>query len=129
MESGFNTYKKISVHTASKEQILLMLYEAAIKNCKLGIQAIENKQIAKKGEYIGKFQDIIVELNNGLDYNVDNKMASDLSSLYDYLLFTSTNANINFDKKLLEDCLQVLLTLHSAWVEAVKSLKKSKENK
>lgn len=124
MENGLNTYKKISVNTASKEQILLMLYEAAIKNCKIAIQAIENKHIAKKGEHIGKFQDIIVELNNCLDFNVDKKMATDLSSLYDYLLYASTQANVNFDKKSLENCLQVLLTLHSAWIEAVKSLKK-----
>ncbi|MBF0300696.1 MAG: flagellar export chaperone FliS [Oligoflexia bacterium] len=130
MEHGLNTYKKISVNTASKEQILLMLYETAIKNCKLAIQAIDNKQIAKKGEHIGKFQDIIVELNNGLDFNVDKKMATDLSNLYDYLLFTSTQANINFDKKSLEDCLQILSTLHSAWIEAIKSLKKNnKEGK
>jgi flagellar secretion chaperone FliS len=50
MSYGLGAYKKTSVETASKEQILLMLYQAAIKNCKKAIEAIEQKNIAKKGE-------------------------------------------------------------------------------
>lgn len=34
MSYGYGAYKKTAVSTASKEQILLMLYQAAIKNCK-----------------------------------------------------------------------------------------------
>ena len=50
MSYGLGAYKKTSVQTASKEQILLMLYQAAIKNCKKAIQAVNEKkqrQIAK----------------------------------------------------------------------------------
>ena len=46
MSYGYGAYKKTAVSTASKEQILLMLYQAAIKNCKKAIEAIEQKQIA-----------------------------------------------------------------------------------
>ncbi len=58
MSYGLGAYKKTSVQTASKEQILLMLYQAAIKNCKKAIEAIEQKNIAGKGVHIGKLQDI-----------------------------------------------------------------------
>jgi flagellin-specific chaperone FliS len=51
---GFGAYKKTSIQTSSKEQILLMLYQAAIKNCKKAIESIEEKNIAKKGEYVGE---------------------------------------------------------------------------
>ena len=64
MSYGLGAYKKTSVQTASKEQILLMLYQAAIKNCKKSIEAIEQKNVQKKGEFIGKLQDIVIELNN-----------------------------------------------------------------
>ncbi|MBF0311776.1 MAG: flagellar export chaperone FliS [Oligoflexia bacterium] len=124
MESGVNTYKRVSVNTASKEQILLMLYEAAIKNCKIAMKAIEEKNIGKKGEYIGKFQDIVIELNNSLDFSVNKEIASELSRLYDYLIFASTQANINVQKESLEDCLTIMNTLYSAWSQAIKSLKK-----
>ena len=32
VKQGFGAYKKTSIQTSSKEQILLMLYQAAIKN-------------------------------------------------------------------------------------------------
>ena len=120
---GVGAYKKTSVHTASKEQVLLMLYQAAIRNCKKAIDAINNKQIAQKGEHLAKFQDIVVELNNSLDFKVGGEIARDLSALYDYLLFSSTQANIKMDATQLEGCLKVLNILYDGWNEAIKSLR------
>lgn len=123
MSYGLGQYKKTSVETASKEQILLMLYQAAIKNCKKAIESIDQKNIAKKGEYIGKLQDIIVELSNSLDFEVGGDVAKELNSLYDYMMFATTQANIKIDKQPLEGVLKVLTTLYDGWTEAVKSLK------
>lgn len=123
MSYGLGAYKKTSVETASKEQILLMLYQAAIKNCKKAIEAIEQKNISKKGEYIGKLQDIVVELSNSLDFEVGGDVAKELASLYDYILYSSTQANIKIDKTHLEGCLKVLNTLYDGWTEAIKNLK------
>ncbi|MCK5072163.1 MAG: flagellar export chaperone FliS [Bacteriovoracaceae bacterium] len=126
---GMNAYKKTSIHTASKEQILLMLYQAAIRNCKKSIEAIKEKDVAKKGEFIGKLQDIIIELNNSLDHKVGGDVADELSSLYDYVLFASTQANIKIETVPLESCLNVLTTLYDGWSEAIKSLRKEKAQK
>ncbi len=123
MSYGLGAYKKTSVNTASKEQILLMLYQAAIKNCKKAIEAIEKKDIAAKGEYIGKLQDIIIELNSSLDFEVGGDVAKELSSLYDFILFSSTQANIKIDTEPLEGCIEVLTTLYDGWQQAIKSLK------
>ena len=126
MSYGLGAYKKTSIHTASKEQILLMLYQAAIKNCKKAMEAIDSKEIAKKGEYIGKLQDIVIELNNSLDFEIGGSVAEELSSLYDYLLFSSTQANMKIDKEPLVGCLNVLNTLYEGWTEAVKQLRREK---
>lgn len=125
MSYGLGAYKKTSVETASKEQILLMLYQAAIKNCKKAIEAIEQKNVAKKGEHIGKMQDIIVELSNSLDFEVGGDVAKELASLYDYILYASTQANIKIEKSHLEGCLKVLNTLYDGWTEAIKNLKQN----
>ena len=127
MSYGLGAYKKTSVHTASKEQILLMLYQAAIKNCKKSIAAIEEKDLAKKGEYIAKLQDIVIELSNSLDFEVGGDVANELSSLYDFILHSSTQANIKIEKAPLLGCLNVLNTLYEGWVEAVKNLKKGEK--
>jgi flagellar protein FliS len=127
MSYGLGAYKKTSLHTASKEQILLMLYQAAIKNCKKAIEAIDNKDIPKKGEFIGKLQDIVIELNNSLDFKVGGEVAKELASLYDYLLYASSQANISMDKEPLNGCLNVLTTLYEGWNDAIKSLKSEKK--
>jgi flagellar protein FliS len=123
MSYGLGAYKKTSVQTASKEQILLMLYQAAIKNCKKAMEAIDEKNVAKKGEYIGKMQDIVVELSNSLDFEIGGEVAKELASLYDYILYASTQANIKIEKSHLEGCLKVLNTLYEGWTEAVKQIK------
>ena len=125
MNYGFGIYKKTSVETASKEKILLMLYEAAIKNCKKAVESIEKNNPAKKGEYIAKLQDIVIELNSSLDFKVGGDVAKELSALYDFILHSSTQANMNFDTRPLKDSLDILNTLFDGWKQAVASLKKS----
>ena len=127
MSYGLGAYKKTSVQTASKEQILLMLYQAAIKNCKKAIEAIDKDDIPSKGVFIGKLQDIIIELNNSLDFEVGGDVARELSSLYDYMIYSSTQANIKKDKEPLEGVLNVLNTLYEGWANAVRSLKEEKK--
>lgn len=127
MSYGLGAYKKTSVQTASKEQILLMLYQAAIKNCKKAIEAIEQKDVAAKGVFIGKLQDIVIELNNSLDFEVGGDIARELSSLYDYMMYSSTQANIKIETEPLQGVLNVLNTLYDGWASAIKSLKSEKK--
>ena len=82
--------------------------------------------MAQKGEHIGKLQDIVIELNNSLDFEVGGDVAIELSSLYDFILYSSTQANIHKKKEPLEGCLNVLTTLYDGWAQAVKSLKNEK---
>ncbi len=123
MSYGLGAYKNTSVKTASKEQILLMLYQSAIKNTRLAIDAIEKNEIAKKGEYIGKLQDIIIELANSLDHEVGGDVSKELESLYDFILHSSSQANIKIDSEPLHSILNVLNTLYEGWKTAIKNLK------
>lgn len=86
------------------------------------MEAIDNHELAKKGEHIGKLQDIVMELSNSLDFEVGGEVSQELASLYDFILHASTQANIKIDKTPLIGCLNVLNTLYAAWVEAIKTL-------
>jgi flagellar protein FliS len=103
-----------------------MLYQAAIKSCKKSIDAIESSNVQKKGEHIGKLQEIVIELNNSLDFEIGGDVARELSSLYDYVLYASTQANIKIEREPLEGCLRVLTTLYDGWAQAIKSLRTEK---
>lgn len=103
------------------EEILLKLYDHAIKNCEKAIKATDGGPLTNKGEYIGKMQDIVIELNNSLDYGICDTTAKELSSLYDFILFASTQANIRAEVGPLKECLEVLNALYKGFKEAIKA--------
>ena len=94
MANPYNRYKQASVLSASREQILLMLYEAAIKFTKLAIQAIDEKKIAERGTNIIRALDIVIELQATLDHKVGGELAAQLEQLYVFMIEQYTKANI-----------------------------------
>lgn len=127
MTNPYQKYKKTSVESASREKILLMLYEGAIKFTKLGIKACEEKKIADRGMNIGRAFDIVMELNNTLDHKIGGPIAADLERLYMFIMDEYTKANITGKAEHLKSALKVLETLYAGWVEAVEKLKKAAE--
>ena len=122
---GAKAYHKTLVETASKEKILLMLYEGCIRNFKKCKQAMENKQMAEKGLYLGKAQDIINELSNTLNFDIGGDLPKQLESLYLHIFDQSTQANISNDPEKIQHCINLMETLYSAWKEAVEKIKSS----
>lgn len=122
-QHGAKAYHKTSVATASKEKILLMLYEGCIRNLKKCKLAMEAKNWADKGLYLGKSQDIINELSNSLNHDVGGDLSKQLEGLYLHLFQETTKANIENDPAKIEHCIKILETLYSGWKEAIEKLK------
>lgn len=129
MRNPYQQYKKTSIESASREKLLLLMYEGAIRFVKLAINAMEKNNIADKGTYIGKAYDVIMELNNTLDHEVGGELAKNLESLYIFMTDNLTKANINNDKKALEDVLNLLNTLYDGWKQAVEKIKNEEAGK
>lgn len=128
MKNAYQKYKATSIQSASREKLLLMMYEGAIKFVKLAIAAIEKKDIAARGENIGRAFDIVLELNNTLDHKVgDGELAKQLEQLYMFITDQFTKANINNDAKPLQEALKILETLYEGWKQAIEQIKKSEE--
>lgn len=127
-KNAYQKYKTTSVQSASREKILLMLYEGAIKFTKLAIKAIEEKKIADRGVNIGRAFDIVMELNNTLDHKVGGEIASQLEQLYMFMMEQYTQANIKGDAAPLQANLKLLNTLYDGWVQAVEKIKKESED-
>jgi flagellar protein FliS len=124
MKNGVAKYKQTSVQSASKEKILLMLYEGAIRFVKQALIAIDQKNIADRGMNIGRAYDVVMELNNSLNHEVGGEIAKNLEQLYMFITEQFTKSNATGQRKPLEDALKVLETLYSGWVEAVEKLKR-----
>lgn len=129
MSNPLHKYKKTSVLSASREQILLMLYEGAIKFTKLAIQAAEQKKIAERGQNILRAFDIILELQATLDHKVGGELAEQLERLYLFMLDKYTEANLKGDPEPLRANLKVLENLYDGWKQAVEKIKKENVQK
>jgi flagellar secretion chaperone FliS len=124
MNNAYKKYKESSVHSASREKLLLMLYEAAIKFTKKAIAACDAKDIAERGINIGKAFDIVIELNTTLNHKVAPEIAANLEQLYMFISDQFTKANVSGDKTHLEHALKILEVLYKGWSEAIEKLKK-----
>src|SRR5580692_9826820 len=124
MKAAYQKYKTTSVQSASREKLLLMLYEGSIRFIKQAIAAIEKKDIAGRGMNIGRAYDIVAELSNTLNFEAGGDLAKTLEQLYMFVTEQLTKANAKNDKKPLEDALKIMETLYSGWVEAVEKLKR-----
>jgi flagellar protein FliS len=121
---GYQKYKQTSIETASREKILLMLYEGAIKFTKKAIIAAEQKNIAERATNICRVYDIILELNNTLDHKVGGELASQLEQLYMFITDQLSKANMEGSAEPLRSVQKILETLYDGWVQAVEQLKK-----
>ena len=63
MMDGISAYREHTVTTESKGRLIVLLYDGAIKFLRLAQQELDAGDFAKKGEYIGKAVDIIIELD------------------------------------------------------------------
>ncbi len=119
-----NQYKQMSIKTANRGQLLIMLYESAIQNIRKAIISIEKNNLSTKGQAITKAHDIINELANTLDFEVGGEIAKDLERLYNFMIEQLVKANIEKSKEPLLAVQKLLETLLSAWKEAIISFNK-----
>lgn len=115
--TGYQAYQKNKYETASPHRLTLMLYNGAIQFASKAKQAIENKNIAETNTYVQKTQDIIYELISSLNTKEGGELASNLKSLYFYIIDRLVEANIKKLTPPLDEVIGILQEIKSAWEE------------
>ncbi len=120
--NAISAYRKVGVdaaiEVADPHRLILLLFagaQAALGNARV---AMQQQQIAAKGEAISKAIDII---GNGLKVSLDlekgGEIAARLDALYDYLVLRLLRANLDNDLPALEEVASLLEEIHGAWRE------------
>ncbi|UKI42599.1 MAG: flagellar export chaperone FliS [Candidatus Melainabacteria bacterium] len=120
-----NPYLKNQIETSSPEQILILLYDGAIKflnQAKIGIQ---NKDIELTHNNLIKAQNIISELRDTLDMEIGGELANNLYALYNYFNRRLVQANIKKEIEPVDEVLEHLRGLRDTWKQAI--IKKEKK--
>lgn len=126
MSSQLDQYRMTSIQTAPPDQLLLMLYDGAIKFLDQAKVAID--QGRNPSEPIGRAQDIVLELHSSLDTNVGD-ISRHLANLYEYFSRRLLHAQIHRDTNVLEEVSGHMRSLREAWATAAIEDRKQKRAK
>lgn len=121
-----NAYKQTQLNTASKEQLVLMLYDGVVRFSEQGRQAIAEKNIEQKQFTLVRSQDIIFELINGLDREQGGDIAENLSRLYSYSIKRLVDANLTNDTSGIDEVQHIFRNLREAWAGAMDKIAKER---
>lgn len=118
-----NAYRVNAVNTASSENLVVMLYDGAIRFLGQAVRAFDHDDPLDFNltvhTNITKTQAIIRELSRSLDVEKAGELGSSLVSLYDYFDTRLQDANIRKDRAIIEEVIERISELRDAWNESL----------
>ncbi|SOC34978.1 flagellar export chaperone FliS [Ureibacillus acetophenoni] len=115
--AAYNAYQQNSVTTASPGELTLMLYNGCIKFLLKSKKAIEENNIVEKNTNIQKAQNIIIELMVTL--KLDEEVAKQMLSLYDYMNRRLIEANIKNDTEIIDEVIGLSTEFRDTWKQVI----------
>jgi flagellar secretion chaperone FliS len=119
MQNPYEQYRQTQVGTANQGTLILMLYDAALKNLRLACSAIEQRKFEEANTCLIRSQEIVSELNVTLNMDA-GEVAQNLRSIYVFSLTQLIQANIKKDVSMIHVVVDILSTLKEAWEEISK---------
>ena len=125
--NALTAYRETKIKTASQGQLIIMLYDEAIKSLNSGIELVELNvkekkdpgRIEKINKAVSKTQEIVTELTVSLDLDQGGEIAKNLFSLYSWFNQELFEGNIRQDLNRLTTVRNMISELRSAWNEII----------
>ena len=115
------TYRANAVLTASPGQLVLMLYDGALKALAIAREAFGRAEDPRRIEIINqqlvKAQNIVSELQGGLNLDAGGEFAQTMNRLYDYHHRRLFEANLRKQVEPVIEVERLLKELRDAWAE------------
>lgn len=117
--NGYQAYRRTQIETAPPEQLILMLYDGAIRFARNGRRALEAGDRQKAHSELTRAQDVISELIGSLDMEAGGELAANLYQLYRYIYQRLVQANIQKNAEPIDEVIQLVGELREGWYEGV----------
>jgi flagellar protein FliS len=114
--NGYERYRQVQLETASPLELIVKLYDGAIRFVTLAAKALEKSDYAAANTWLLRAQDIIDELNYNLNMDT-GEIARNLRDLYLYFNKTLMEANVKKDGSNLKAVIDLLTSLRNAWMQ------------
>ncbi len=114
-----DAYKKTQIETATPENLILMLYDGALRFIGQAELAFEEKDIEKISNLLLRIQAIFNELLSSLDKDKGGDIATNLERLYLFFLRQLSESNIKKDPKPMIQIKPLVEDLRDTWEQAM----------
>ncbi|MBS5786975.1 MAG: flagellar export chaperone FliS [Clostridioides difficile] len=112
----YNTYKQNEVNTATRNKLLLMLLDGAVKYTKIARLAILDKNITKAHLELVRVQNIFIELMSTLNTSMGG-WTKEIYDVYEFIRQELMEANIKKDAEILDKLLPLIEQIRDLWYE------------
>lgn len=112
----YKRYRQTQVETAGPLELIIMMYDGAIRFCHQAKKAIEAKNYPEANRLLQRAQAVVDELNYSLNMEA-GEIAANLRSLYDFIVTQLVEANLKKDTGLIDQAVNFLTELRSSWVQ------------
>ena len=119
MQKAAQAYLQTQVTTTTQGELLLLLYDGAIKFLTQAKDKIAERDYAGKGILISKALDIVNELDASLNMEKGGELAQNLHKLYFYCSTRLLNANLKMDVAFIDEVIKILSGLRGAYGQIV----------
>ena len=117
-----NQYLRTQIETASKEQLVVMLFDGIIRFTEQARKAIAEQQIEDSHHALMRAQAIIMELICTIDKEKGGEIANGMMSLHAYAFNCLIVCNMKKDASKIDEVQKIYRELREAWVSAMDSL-------
>ncbi len=121
MNKAAQAYFQTKVSTTDQGQLLLLLYDGALKYLQQAREKMLINDYAAKGIFISKVLDIINELTNTLNLEKGGSLAENLNNLYFLCTTRLLQANLKMNVEQLDNVASILSGLRSAYAEIIET--------
>jgi flagellar protein FliS len=116
---GAEAYRQTEAQSRSPIELVLMLYDGALRFVGEARAAVARNDIAARGEAVSRALAIISELQNTLDVNTGGDIAKELDRLYGYINVRLLDVSLKKDVAALAEVQKLLTTLREGWSQVV----------
>ena len=124
----YQSYQVTEVQTADQRQLIIMLYDGAIRFLKKAVIKIETQDYEGAHNYLVRSRDVVSELLSTLKPEKAGEVGENLKRIYVYLFNRLVEANLMKDPKIIAEVVRILATLREAWA-TVKPAQSSEEHR
>ncbi|GAB6058025.1 flagellar export chaperone FliS [Desulfonatronum parangueonense] len=117
MYNAARAYLQTQVTTTNPGDVVVLLYEGAIKFLQQAKIKMAERDMEQKGILISKALDIIAELDGSINTQKGGELGENLHKLYFFCNTRLLQANLQLDPKLVDEVITILSGLKSAFEE------------